>query len=401
MQLIGDVTVPPDAVFTAGTVFNKVWRVQNIGSCTWSPSYNLVYTGGSLTSASVMALPVTAPGQTVDLTVSLVAPSRAGVYQGTWMLRSDTGELFGSGADGSVPLFARIQVPMPASIPAAYYDVAVNYCLGEWTSPAGILFCPGLSEDQEGSVILIQAPELENDRASGYGLWTRPSLDADGWISGRTELLSIRSGDHFLAELGCLADSPGCDVIFQLDFRAANGDTGQLGRWRETFDGSTTVINVDLSSLARRNISLILSVFNRGRVRNANAFWLLPRVEQQSQTPRVNTLTWTREGRPNETSCQELHVYHTAANSAVAVAYDCRNQLRELGRAALNANQMEQLRTWETRLDNFEGEVYSAAGGRPVSSWIVFRGMGNGVANDSHIRALDNFAAQIFNLIVR
>jgi hypothetical protein len=401
MLLLGDVTVPPDTVFPAGAVFNKVWRVQNTGSCAWSAGYNLVFTGGNLPSASVMAIPVAAPGQTVELSVPLVAPSQAGIYQGSWMLRSDTGDLFGSGADGSVPLFVRIQVPQPVSRPASSYDIAVNYCLGEWTSGAGILFCPGMSGDASGSVILVQAPTLESRRTSGYGLWTRPNQEPDGWISGRTQLLGIRNGDRFVSEVGCLADSPGCDVIFQLDYRAANGATGRLGRWRETYDGFTTPVDVDLSSLSGRNVSLILSVFNRGRARDADAVWLLPRVEQGGAAPRANTLTWTREGRPNQDSCHELQIFHTAANSAVAVAYDCDFGRLELGRVTLNSQQMEQLRTWEARLDDFEGEIYSAAGGNPVQAWVSFRGSGRGIANNAQIRAVESFAAQIFAQITR
>jgi hypothetical protein len=316
------------------------------------------------------------------------------------MLRSDTGELFGSGADGSVPLFARIQVPQPVNTPATGFDIAVNYCSGEWTSGAGILFCPGIFGNESGSVVLVQSPSLEDRRASGYGLWTRPNLAADGWISGQTQSLGIRSGDRFVAEIGCLANSPGCDVNFQLDYRTANGATGRLGRWRETADGITTAVDVDLSPLAGRSVSLILSVFNRGRARDANAFWLLPRVESGG-TARTNTLTWTREGLPAEDSCDELHVYYTGPNSAVAVAYDCRIGLQELGRMTLNTDQVQQLRAWVSRLDNFEGEMYSASAGNPVISWVVFRGSGRSVASDGDIHALENFAAQIFFQITR
>jgi hypothetical protein len=208
-------------------------------------------------------------------------------------------------------------------------------------------------------------------------------------------VLSIRNGDHFLAEIGCLANSPECDVNFQLDYRTAGGATGRLARWRETSDGVITAIDVDLSSLAGRNVSLILSVFNRGRGRDANAFWLLPRVEQGA-APRSNTLTWTRDGLPDEDSCDELHVYHTSTNTVMAVAYDCSAGLVELGRMTLSAAQVEQLRAWEARLDNAEGEVYSASGGNAVTSWVVFRGLGRAVGSDGDIHALESFAAQIF-----
>jgi ABC-type amino acid transport substrate-binding protein/heat shock protein HslJ len=93
-----DMTAPPP--ISPGAAFQKSWRVQNIGTCTWDSSYQLTPVGGNTPAARMggraVALPsAVAPGQTIDLTVDLVAPLAPGVYQGFWSMRAPTGLLFG------------------------------------------------------------------------------------------------------------------------------------------------------------------------------------------------------------------------------------------------------------------------------------------------------------------
>ena len=93
-----NMTAPPP--ISPGAAFQKSWRVQNIGTCTWDSSYQLTPVGGNVPAARMggraVPLPVAvAPGQTVDLTVDLVAPLAPGVYQGFWSMRAPTGLLFG------------------------------------------------------------------------------------------------------------------------------------------------------------------------------------------------------------------------------------------------------------------------------------------------------------------
>ncbi len=399
-EWLGDVTYPPDSTIPTGATFTKIWRARNIGSCTWTTGYALVFTGGNLTgSPPVVSLPaVVAPGQTVDLAVTLSAPSVPGVYQGTWMLRSDVGQLFGAGRDASVPLLARIQTYSPIIGRDYVLDIASNYCAATWSSAVGSLSCPGLAEDNDGFVLLVQNPALESGRVNDYGLWTKPNRDSNGWISGRTPPFTVRSDDHFLTEVGCLRDSQGCEVLFQLDYQTTDGVSGRLGRWRETYDGQTSFIDVDLSPLSGRTISLILSVYNRGQARAANAFWLRPRV-QQGLTPNTYILVWMRENIPNDGTCDELRIFYSSSSRAVAIAYDCSSQ-RELGRANLNRDQLAQLQSWENRLDDFEGEVYAVSNSHAVTSWVIFDGLGSAMASEKDIQAVAYFAAQIFQQIV-
>jgi hypothetical protein len=111
-QFVSDVTVPDGTLLAPGTTFNKTWRLRNAGSCTWTISYQLVFfSGAQMGGPSAVALPNTvAPGQTVDLSVSLVAPNTAGSYRGYWMFRNAAGELFGLGSHASEPWRVDIKV---------------------------------------------------------------------------------------------------------------------------------------------------------------------------------------------------------------------------------------------------------------------------------------------------
>jgi polar amino acid transport system substrate-binding protein len=83
-----------------GTPFQKSWRIQNNGTCTWGEGYLLTPVGGNVPQATMGGAPTpvagpVVPGQTVDVTVDLVAPLAPGVYQGFWSMRAPNGLLFG------------------------------------------------------------------------------------------------------------------------------------------------------------------------------------------------------------------------------------------------------------------------------------------------------------------
>ena len=43
-----DVTYPDNTVVPASSTFTKTWRLQNIGSCSWTPSYALVFVSDNM-----------------------------------------------------------------------------------------------------------------------------------------------------------------------------------------------------------------------------------------------------------------------------------------------------------------------------------------------------------------
>lgn len=105
-------TIPDDSVFQPNTSFVKTWTLRNIGTCTWTPDYSLVFTGGNQMGAAV-SIPL---GQSVPpngifvATVTLVAPAQGGNYQGFWKLRSPGGQEFGLGKNADVAFWVKITV---------------------------------------------------------------------------------------------------------------------------------------------------------------------------------------------------------------------------------------------------------------------------------------------------
>jgi uncharacterized repeat protein (TIGR01451 family) len=109
---VSDVTIPDNSVLAANTAFTKIWRLKNIGTCTWTTAYSAVYVSGDPLSAVYPApLPYTVvPGQSVDVAANMAAPSYSGTFKSNWMLKSDTGQVFALGSAANVPFYVLIQV---------------------------------------------------------------------------------------------------------------------------------------------------------------------------------------------------------------------------------------------------------------------------------------------------
>jgi len=112
VSFVKDVTVPDGTAFEPGDIFTKTWRLKNRGTCTWTPDYMLVYTSGSqMGGTTAVRLPgYVAPGQTVDVSVTLTAPNTAGKFVGYWMLRNPSGTLFGYGDKANQAFYVEIKV---------------------------------------------------------------------------------------------------------------------------------------------------------------------------------------------------------------------------------------------------------------------------------------------------
>ena len=112
-----DVTIPDGTVLAPGETFTKTWRLENVGSCTWTYFYGLTFFSGNSLNAMQMNLftQKVESGDEVDLSVEMQAPQIPGVYQSNWMLSNAEGELFGIGRNGDAPFWVKIEV-VPASL---------------------------------------------------------------------------------------------------------------------------------------------------------------------------------------------------------------------------------------------------------------------------------------------
>ena len=276
-QFVTDVTIPDGTIFSPGAYFTKIWRVRNIGSCTWSTKYDLVYQSGDEFDGSTLDLPQSvAPGGTIDLAVNMQAPDKKGKYTGYWVLKSDASVKFGVGSSAKDPLTVKIEVKDTGD--NVVYDFIANYCAADWENKSTDLPCPGTRGSEDGFVIRVDNPALENRNENEPALETYPEGITDGLIQGTYPEIEIKSGDRFVADVGCLADYKSCDVLFQLKYTIDGGDEVNFGRWNESYDGKITRIDMDLSALDGEKVQFILIVKANGTSKDDAAFWLVPKI---------------------------------------------------------------------------------------------------------------------------
>jgi hypothetical protein len=70
--------------------------LRNTGTSTWTTDYALAFIGGAQMAgpAAVQITSSVAPGQTIDVSVPMVAPPELGSYRGFWEMRNPVGQLF-------------------------------------------------------------------------------------------------------------------------------------------------------------------------------------------------------------------------------------------------------------------------------------------------------------------
>lgn len=278
-QFVKDVTVPDGTTFSPGSAFTKTWQIRNTGSCTWTTAYDIVFSGGSqLGAPAALDLPGSvAPGQVIDISIGMTAPTSAGSYRSEWKLRDAYGSVFGLGRSGTGTFYADIRV---ASATSTFpLDMVAAMCSAEWSSGAGALACPGADNDSRGFVLRVDKPTLE----TGYvddepALVTHPQMVTDGSIRGKYPSLRVESGYKFQSIIGCARSTSGCDVRFQLDYQVGSGPIQTLASWREAYDELFTPVSVDLSSLAGQDVRFILTVLANGSADKDRAQWLAPRI---------------------------------------------------------------------------------------------------------------------------
>ncbi|MEJ2759206.1 MAG: NBR1-Ig-like domain-containing protein [Anaerolineales bacterium] len=167
---VKDVTVPDGTELTPGTTFTKTWRVKNVGTCTWTNDYDLVFDDGDQMDGDAvvnLSIGTVEPNETVDLSVDLKAPSTPGDYRGDWLIRSDDSEVFGLG-NNDVPIFVEIKVVDPVSfsiVNTNVYDCGGDNFVALQIKNTGT----EILESFHGSV-----KNLDTSSTNNYGNWDTP-----------------------------------------------------------------------------------------------------------------------------------------------------------------------------------------------------------------------------------
>ena len=157
VAFVKDVTIPDGTQLSAGEVFTKTWRLQNRGTCTWTPDYMLVFASGDpMGSTTAVRLPgYVAPGQTVDVSVTLTAPASSGRFIGYWMLRNPSGALFGSGSRANEAFYVEIKTKAEL----AHGTVTGSLCYPSEFNPPMTLYFEKAGTNE---TIQFSIPEAQN-----------------------------------------------------------------------------------------------------------------------------------------------------------------------------------------------------------------------------------------------
>lgn len=104
-------TIPDGQIMTPGQYFWKTWRLKNGGTCTWDSTYKIVYWSGEM-MGGLLEYPfpeVVPPGDEVDITLYMQAPSANGLYTSSWKIKSPWGGTFGVG-EYDQPFYVQVNV---------------------------------------------------------------------------------------------------------------------------------------------------------------------------------------------------------------------------------------------------------------------------------------------------
>ncbi len=276
---VSDVTVPDGTKIPGGNTFDKTWRLKNTGSCTWDTSFDVAFVKGTqMASAAVYDLgKEVKPGETIDITIQMIAPADNGVYTSEWQLVNAKGEKFGLGPKSAGAFWAKIEV---VDGKGAIYNFAANACSAKWSSDTkGNLPCPGdRKKASDGYVIYEKEPIREDGgKENDPGLITRPSTTVNGgYIQGIYPAITIRNGDEFRALIQCEGGASKCSLKFELYYKVDDGKFIELGEWLEVNDKAWNTIKLDLSSLAGKKVVFSLVVWNEGTATDNIGLWLDP-----------------------------------------------------------------------------------------------------------------------------
>ncbi|RME08772.1 MAG: hypothetical protein D6803_00390 [Anaerolineae bacterium] len=282
-----DVTVPDGTEMQPGEVFVKTWRLKNAGSCTWTTAYALVFVSGeSMGALSSIPLSTTvAPGETIDVSVSLTAPLEPGTYRGYFKLRNANGVLFGWGPE-SKAFWVEIVVPEKHGVMFDFIAAADEAEWGSGTTPVAFdtvgttdLNYGGPDGNADGFVMVKDEQKLEDGKKSGKILETYPKMADDGYIIGRYPVYRVGAGDEIRARIGFIANPDGTcgggNAIFAIYYTLGTdvGTLTKLGEWEETCDGRLTKITLSLASLAGKDVQFYLLVKANGPATDDTAVW--------------------------------------------------------------------------------------------------------------------------------
>jgi hypothetical protein len=289
IEFVRDITIEDGKEIPPGEPFEKIWRLKNAGTCTWTSSYSLVFDSGDQLSApdsQQLTTNTVAPGQEIDVAVEMIAPDDPGEYRANFKLKNPSGTVFGLGAKSN-PFWVEILVPDLSGVMFDFLAQAKNADWGSGKEPVDFanpghieLDYGGPDTDADGFSMIKDKVSLENGKTSAKILETHPKMEDDGYIVGRYPLYRVGPGDYIKAQLGFLAQEDGTcgtgEVTFEIHYSEEDdlGTRVRLGQWSKACDGELLSIELSLADLKGENVHFYLVVLADGPATDDKAVWL-------------------------------------------------------------------------------------------------------------------------------
>lgn len=239
----------------------------------------MLVSGDALGGKNLINLPAeVAPGQTIDLPMNFTAPLFEGKYRGNWQIRNDKGEIFGTTLTANRPFWVDIVVKAP-SVSGVAYDLATNACSAQWSSGSGVLPCPGKDKDVNGFILKQSSAKLEDGTTkSAPNVLIVPQNISNGYIRGVYPSFKVQSGDHFRTVVNCEYGATSCGVLLRVDYQLADGIVHDFWAFGEQYEGKTFDVDLDLTSLAGKDVKFVITVLSLGSPTDDRALWVEPRI---------------------------------------------------------------------------------------------------------------------------
>jgi len=275
VKFIKDVTIPDEMNLEPGEKFTKTWRLQNAGSCAWTIGYLLYFESGDILGGPVsqeLTSKTIQPGDTVDVSVDLIAPEETGSYMGFWKIRNVKGDGFGVGSLAKA-FWVQINVVEGVGTMFDFNSRAGEAAWGGGYIPVDFI-SPGeeiLSFDSQGTSIeplvsLKNEQVLEGGKVSEILLAAFPPPGQGNYIIGRFPDYKVNAGDLLFGRVGLITNPNGTcgdgDVNFRINLMVDSDLTTLilLGEWHEVCEGQLRTLEIDLDGYKGETVQIFLTV---------------------------------------------------------------------------------------------------------------------------------------------
>jgi hypothetical protein len=289
-QFVKDITVPDNTEIAAGSTFVKTWQLKNTGSCTWTSGYNIVFYSGDAMSGPASAQLTNGtvpPGSTVDISVTLIAPSTPGTYKGNWRLRNAGGTTFGIGSNADQSFWVQIKSvsPTPTPSPTPQYTLSYDFIAkgpnATWRNATTTLAWGDPDDDDPGVAVNLANVKMEDGNTYPSLLATYPQNITDGMILGVYPAYTIQAKDHLRTKIGLRYNCGSASVKFEIRYIEGQSEVVIPGATiEEKCDGALSSLDINLENLVGHTVQFELVVLANGSPNGDHALWVAPRIER-------------------------------------------------------------------------------------------------------------------------